>query len=261
MVSQFLLAAGTGLVLGLPMIETDMSASATRSELIAPAPALSARGVLQAKQSADIAADISARILDVPFKAGQRFSKDALLVKFDCAQLQAEQEARLEAQKAAAYKYENAAELLAAGAAGELEVTLAKAESRKAVAESKIANTRLKDCNIFAPYAGRVQAKHVSVYDSPPVNSPLISIIRAGAPEIKLIAPSSWLRWARPGTRFEFTIDETGAAFPGKIIRTGAAVDPVSQTIEFTAVFTKSGPNILAGMSGVAKFKNPNTAK
>ncbi len=219
---------------------------------------LQTRGVLKARQTANLAAGMSARIIKVPYKPGQRFKRGALLVRFDCERLNAEKNAVNAAKSAAEFKHTNIKELLFAGAAGELEVTLAAADVRKATAEIGVITARLKNCNIHAPFNGIVQEKHVSAFDTPALNAPLLSIVRSGTPEIKLIAPSKWMAWVKSGTVFEFTIDETGKTYPAKVLRTGASVDPVSQTIELTATFSKSAPGAMAGMSGVARFPNPD---
>jgi len=248
----------SGLLLGLPI-------SAYSSEMTSTQPIqiqitteyIEARGVLKAKQSANLAAPMSARILKAPYKPGQHFKRGALLVSFDCERLQAERRAIEEAKSSAVLKHENTAELLRAGAAGGLEETLAAAEVRKADAELGVAKARLKDCNIYAPYAGTAEETFVSAYDMPAAGAPLLSIIRYGAPEIELIAPSAWLAWLKPGTKLEFQVDETGKTHSAIVVRTGASVDPVSQTIELTAKFTAKSPGALAGMSGVARFTLP----
>lgn len=230
------------------------TALGTKDKISAQAEMLQTRGVLKARQTANLAAGMSARILKAPYKPGQRFKRGALLVRFDCERLNAEKSAVNATKSAAEFKHTNIKELLFAGAAGELEATLAAAEVRRADAELGVIKAKLKDCNIYAPYNGIVQEKHISVFDTPALNAPLLSIVRDGAPEIKLIAPSSWMAWIKSGSTFEFTIDETGKTFPAKVLRTGASVDPVSQTIELTAKFTKPASGAMAGMSGVASF-------
>jgi len=123
-----------------------------------------------------------------------------------------------------------------------------------AQADLQVAKAKLKHCKVYAPYSGTLKTRYVSNYDTPPPGAPLFSIIRAMAPEIDLITPSSWMRKMKPGDRFAFEIDETGETLKGKIVRFGAAVDPVSQTIEVTAKFDGSSGSSLPGMSGVARF-------
>ena len=220
-----------------------------------------ARGVLKARQTANLAAAMSARILKAPYKPGQHFKRGALLIRFDCERLQAEKSAMVAAKSTAQLKHTNISELLVAGAAGELEVTLAAADVTRATAEISVINAKLKACSIRAPYNGIVQEKHISVYDTPAVNTPLLSIIRDGKPEIKLIAPSTWMAWIKPGIEFEFTVDETGKTYPAIVLRTGASIDPVSQTIELTAKFSKAAQGAMAGMSGIANFPAQSATK
>ncbi len=265
MIKKIKLVGTLGITLGFSMsaFATDINSNATPDispaletvdKISSQAEIRQTRGVLKARQTANLAAGMSARILKAPYKPGQRFKRGALLVRFDCERLNAEQGAVDAAKSAAEFKHTNIKELLFAGAAGELEATLAAAEVRRADAELGLIKAKLRDCNIHAPYNGIVQDKHISVFDTPALNAPLLSIVRDGTPEIKLIAPSAWMSWIKSGTRFKFTIDETGQTFPAKVLRTGASVDPVSQTIELTAKFTKSAPGAMAGMSGVASF-------
>lgn len=217
-----------------------------------------ARGVLKARQSAEIAAGMSGRLLSAPYQAGAYFKKGARLAKFDCQRQDAELVALSQAHKTLTLKYENIAELFSAGAAGQLEVSIAKSEMEQAAAEKTVIQAQLKDCNIYAPYAGYVAARHVQAYETPAINTPLYSVIRAGRLDLSVIAPSSWMRWVKPGTAFEFKVDETGDVFTAKVVRLGAAVDPASQTIELTAHPKGKVGSAKAGMSGMALFSPPN---
>lgn len=218
-----------------------------------------ARGVLKAHQEATLAAGMSAKIVRAPYKTGQYFKKGGLLIQFDCARLKAESQALEQARNSAKFKFDNVSELLQAGAAGELELDIARSNYDKSNAEFRVLKARLKDCQIYAPYSGYVQKRHVNQYDTPALNAPLLSIIRAGKPDIRLIAPSSWLSWVKPGQDFTFTVDETGKSYPAKVVRTGASVDPVSQTISVSAKFRGAAAGALAGMSGVADFQGSET--
>ncbi len=212
-----------------------------------------ARGVLQAGQTAEIAAGMSGRLLRADYKPGQSFQSGALLARFDCTRQDAELTALDQAHKTLTAKYENTSELFNLGAAGQLDVTIASSEMQQAAAERNALKARLKDCSVYAPYAGYITERHVSAFETPQVGQPLYSIQRIGTLELSVIAPSKWMRWMKVGQKFNFTVDETGETFKAKIIRTGASVDPVSQTIELTAKPT-SKTKSLAGMSGIAYF-------
>ena len=91
----------------------------------------------------------------------------------------------------------------------------------------------------------------------PQANAPLIKIVDDSRLEIDLIVPSKWMGWMTVGAKFEFKVDETGQTLEGEVIRTGAIVDPVSQTVDATGVLTVRPENVLPGMSGSARFPRP----
>ena len=49
-------------------------------------------------------------------------------------------------------------------------------------------------------------------------------------------------------------IDETGETLDAKVIKLGATVDAVSQTIELKAQFNEKYETLIPGMSGIVKF-------
>jgi hypothetical protein len=73
--------------------------------------------------------------------------------------------------------------------------------------------------------------------------------------ELQLIVPSLWMSWLRGGTNFTFKIDETGESVTASVLRVGAAVDPVSQTVKIMAKLPAGRATVLPGMSGTADFK------
>lgn len=236
-----------------PMASTDHSSSADTATF-------QARGVIRPGQTAEIAAGMSGRLTSAPYSAGRYFKKGATLAAFDCTRQEAELSALTQAHATLSLKHDNTAQLHAAGAAGALELSIAKSEAAQAAAERDVIKARLKDCTVYAPFAGYVVTRHVRAHETPALNAPLYSILRAGSLELSVIAPSSWTAWATSGTTFDFHVDETGERLSAKILRLGASVDPVSQTIEITARPTSAVGRTKPGMSGVAQF-TPQKAK
>ena len=183
-----------------------------------------ARGVLRAGQTAEIASGMTGRLLKAGYKPGQYFKSGALLASFDCTRQKAELLALEQAHQTLSVQHENTSELFNLGAAGELDVTIAKSEMQQAAAERDAVKARMKDCSICAPYAGYVTERHVSAYETPQAGQPLYSIQRAGTLELSVITPSKWMRWMKAGQKFNFTVDETGETFRAKIVRTGACL-------------------------------------
>jgi len=248
--SRLILACIASSILYTPALSADIDLVLQSDNLIETK---QTRGVLQAGQTAEIAAGMTGKLIKANYKPGQYFKAGALLARFDCARQKAELQALEQAQNTLSAKHENVSELFALGAAGELDVRIAQSEMQQAKAERDALKVRLKDCSVYAPYAGHVTERHVSAFETPQIGQPLYSIQRANTLELSIIAPSKWLRWMKVGQELNFTVDETGEIFNAKIIRTGASVDPVSQTVELTAKPTGKTKS-LAGMSGVADF-------
>ncbi len=223
-----------------------------------PAPKLSElntiRGVVKPSSEATLASQIEGRISRLPFKDGQRFKKGNTLVQLDCAKYKA-QLASAQAEHAGRKKtLENNARLLKLHAIGSLEVEVAHAEVKKAFEAIKISQVNVRGCRIRAPFSGRVDKLLVNEHENVFPNDELLSILDDRRLEIDLILPSKSLGWLKAGTRFKFTVDETGRTHAAKIREIGARVDPVSQTIQVIGVFQGARKDVLAGMSGTATF-------
>ena len=53
-------------------------------------------------------------------------------------------------------------------------------------------------------------------------------------------------------------IDETGKTYPAKVLRIGAKVDPVSQSVKLAAAINGKFPELIAGMSGTVLLAAPS---
>lgn len=216
---------------------------------------VSARGVLIAGQSADIAAGMTGRLTSAPYKSGQYIGRGVTLAEFDCNRQQAELKSKRAAHATQSLKHDNQAELLKMGAAGALDVSIARSERDQIAAEVSVLEIAMKDCTVFAPFTGFITARHIDAHETAQAGQPLYSINRAGTTEVSVIAPSNWARWVKKGAKFTFKVDETGESIAAKVQRLSAVVDPVSQTIEITARLNgkhKGRP----GMSGIAIFES-----
>lgn len=215
------------------------------------------RGVVKSAQEAVLSVDLIARVLTTPVMPGEAFSKDDLLLQFDCESQNAELRAARASYSASKTAHNNNVELQQYGAVGEFDVKVSKAEMQRTLAQAEAVGARIKDCEIRAPFDGRVAELAINAHETSAPNQPLLKIVSSDAFEIQLIVPSSWLSWLRPDNAFEFVIDETGASHQASVLRLGAEVDAVSRTVPVIAVFTSLPAGVLPGMSGTAHFSKP----
>ena len=136
-----------------------------------------------------------------------------------------------------------------------MEVTLAAAGADKAKAAIAMSRAQLAQCTVVAPFTGRVVKVHVKPHQGVNVGAPLLEMISDGPLKLRLNIPSRWLRQVSVGTPFEVDINETGRTYQAKVTLINARVDAVAQTIELEARMDKAEPELLAGMSGIARFK------
>ncbi|MEM7251571.1 MAG: efflux RND transporter periplasmic adaptor subunit [Pseudomonadota bacterium] len=213
------------------------------------------RGVVTPVDQVTISAEFSARLDKVPFDEGQRFKKGQLLIRFDCAHYRAQTRAAWAAYRVHEKSHAANVELDRFQAVGTNEVEKSAAEMKRAAAQAKSLEAKMRQCKIVAPFSGVVVERLVQRHEVPRSNEPLLRIMNDSALELDLIVPSRWLRWLRRGEAFDFYVEETDSTHTAKVKRIAAAVDPVSQTVKISGVFEKRPKRVLPGMSGSAHFQ------
>ncbi len=215
------------------------------------------RGVVIAGQETTFSVDLQSRVSSTPFKTGESFARGDTLMTFECTAQQATSRAAMAELQAAKATYKNNLELKKYDAIGQYDVDISKAERDIAVAQTEAANAILQQCQIIAPYNGRVSELHINSHETPQPNQPLLKVVSTDSPELKMIVPSDWLLWLKPDMDFSFTVDETGKRYQAKVLRIGAEVDPISKTVLVMASTATSNDTLLPGMSGTALFSLP----
>lgn len=213
------------------------------------------RVVLSPEMETTLVAQMVGRIAALNASLGSKVGKGRTIVAFDCS----EASARLQMAQA---EYASAKETLDAKtglrkleAAGDMEVAVAAAAVDKAKGAIGLARAQLAQCTVAAPFSGSIVKVYVKPYQGVNVGNPLVDLISDGPLKIRLNAPSKLLATLHVGSPMEVDIDETGKTYPAKVTAVNARVDAVAQTIELEARIEGKHPELLAGMTGVARFK------
>jgi RND family efflux transporter MFP subunit len=213
-----------------------------------------ARALVTATQIVTISSELAARVEKINFLLGDAFKKGDTLISFECELYKAQRDVIQSNYDSASIQLENDDELLKMKSIGKLQHQLSVSALKKAEAELKIANLNVDRCKIIAPYDGKVMKVGTSIFTSIEQRQPLMSIVGDGLLEADIVVPSNWLRWLKKGHEVKITIDETGETLDATVIKLGATVDAVSQTIELKAQFNKKYETLIPGMSGIVKF-------
>jgi len=197
------------------------------------------------------------RINAVNVTLGSSFQKGRVLVDFDCQ----EQQARIGMGQAelvgARENHEAKLRLQGLQQAGDVEVNLAAAAVDKAQAQLALYRTQAAQCVVAAPFSGRAVKIHVKAFQGVQAGAPLVEIVSSGALKLRMNVPSKWLQWLKSGTPFEVTVDETGRKYTARVTAINARVDAASQSIEVEGSIDNRSGDLLAGMSGSARFSPP----
>jgi len=219
---------------------------------------LPVRALLVPVVETTLSSRMAGRITAINVREGEPFKEDQPLVKFDC-EIQRSHLRKSQAKLNAAKKtHESNLQLQSYQSIGGLEVELSAADVQTASADVAIIRAELKRCQINAPFSGRVIEILAHPHESVSEHQPLLAILNDKELELQLYIPSWWLSWLQTGDDFTIRIDETGKSYPAKVIRLGARVDPASQSLAITARIEGNYTELLAGMSGVARFNVPD---
>ena len=215
------------------------------------------RAQLSPVQFTTVAAELGAKVQELPFREGESFKKGQRLVAFDCATQRAQHG---KAKAALAIAERNATtnkKLLDLGAVGRIEYENSHSEFLKAKADEDELLAVLAKCTIAAPFDGRVYEQKVRSQQFVQAGQPLLEILDHSALELEFIAPSKWSAWLTRNYRFTVKVDETGKTYPAKVTRVGARIDSISQTVKFAAVIDGDYPELAPGMSGTLDIQPP----
>src|SRR5215470_5486949 len=113
-----------------------------------------------------------------------------------------------------------------------LKALLISSEASKRLAEKKLA-----DATIRAPYPGSVKSRDVHPGEYLKVQSPVMVLVRTDRLRARLAVPERWAGWIKDGSSVELHVDAfPGASFQGKVTRINPAVAQDSRTFEAEAL-------------------------
>jgi len=245
---------------GLGVTAAALAQQATKVAAPAPRPALERQDIraqLSPRRFTTVAAEIGAKISRLPVQEGGSFRAGQLLVGLDCSLQQAQLQKARAALSAAERTFVANKRLNELNSIGKVELDVSESEVSKARAEVSLMTVSLEKCQVAAPFAGRVAEQRVREQQYVQPGQPLLDIIDDSVLELEFIVPSHWLAWIKPGYAFQVRIDETGKSYPAKVLRLGARVDPVSQSVKTVAAIDGNFRELMAGMSGKVTVAPP----
>ncbi|HNQ91757.1 MAG TPA: efflux RND transporter periplasmic adaptor subunit [Alphaproteobacteria bacterium] len=218
-------------------------------------------GVLVPKKETVISSSSDGKISNIPLENGDHFKKNDVLVRYDCADLEAEAEMIGMQKQLTETKSKNVAQLFKLDIISDIDRLGAQTEDKQLAAKIKMYEARLNDCIIRAEFDGVVTKRLANEGEYTRTDRVLMEVASGDPLNIEFLLPSKWLRWINVGAPITIDINETGRTYNAKIIRIYGAVDPVSQSIQIRAALDSYQDLLLSGMSGKVTIDVPAVKK
>ncbi|MCA8964232.1 MAG: efflux RND transporter periplasmic adaptor subunit [Planctomycetes bacterium] len=110
-----------------------------------------------------------------------------------------------------------------------------------------IADKRLLDAEIRAPWPGRVATRHTAVGQYLTAGSPVVTLLRVDPLRLRMEVPERQAVEVRLGHEVEFTVDGSSESFSGKVTRLGSGIDRVNRTLLVEAAVDNQDHKLLPG--------------
>lgn len=218
------------------------------------ASSITVRGQLVAHRFTTLSSEISARIEQLTVRDGDRFEAGQKLIQLDCGVHHAQLKEAQAALAVASRKRQINQRLRQLDSATELEREISVADEVRAQARVEAITAIISKCTMSAPFRGRVSDLRVRPLQFVQAGQALLDIVDDQGFEVAFLAPSQWLKWLQIGRTFAFEIEENGKTYESAVVRIGAQVDPVSQTIKVYGRIITPSDDMVSGMSGQLRF-------
>ncbi len=219
-------------------------------------------GSLEADAQVEVKPETDGHVTSIHFREGERVEEGDVLVRLDENKLQAQVEAARATVQRTRAEVENLARsverndsLLARGAISEqafddlqTEYASARARLEEARANLNLAEQRLEDATVRAPFGGRVGARSFDRGDYLRIGDPMFTVVDDQPLEIGFSVPERYLGQLDRGSPVSLTVRSMpGRTVRGEVSFVSPYVDPQSRTVSMKARVPNPGSELRAG--------------
>src|SRR6266542_2882626 len=123
-----------------------------------------------------------------------------------------------------------------------------RASMQQTQASLNLANKRLRDTQIRAPFAGHVKAREVTTGQYLKIQTPVMTIVNIDPLRARLSVPEKMSPWVRVGREVKLSLEAfPGREFTGRVSRINPSVDEKNRTFEIEALVSNRGGELKPG--------------
>jgi membrane fusion protein, multidrug efflux system len=120
-----------------------------------------------------------------------------------------------------------------------------------------LANKRLRDTQIRAPFAGHIKAREVTVGQYLKVQTPVMTIVNIDPLRARLSVPEKMSPWVRVGREVKLSLEAfPGREFTGRISRINPSVEEKNRTFEIEALVANHAAELKPGSFAKATIQS-----
>lgn len=212
--------------------------------------AFRALGSLEALQEAEIVAEVSGRVMSLPFPEGRSVDSGAVLARLDDSELRAQRDRAAAALKLARSEDKRVADLFERDVVSPRERDESRATLEAAEAELKLQQARLDRTVVRAPFSGMTGRRLISAGSHASVNDPIVRLARLDRLRATFPVPERYSAVLKPGARATVGVSAwAGEQFPAWVTVVEPSIDPASRTFTAVAEVRNVGGRLRPGMS------------
>ncbi len=212
-------------------------------------------GTLLARESVEIVTEVSGRISEASVREGEEVEQGEPLFILDQVRERADLREAVAQRDDAEARYRRSAALFENRDVPESEVDERRAALEVAEARVEVAESRLRDRTIRAPFDGVVGLREVSpgAYVEP--GTQLTTLDDLSVVRLEFSVPERFLGGLVPGLEVQArSMGFADRVFEGSVTRVGSRVDPITRTVRVQAEFDNEDRRLRAGMFLTARL-------
>ncbi|MGC9452118.1 MAG: efflux RND transporter periplasmic adaptor subunit [Oceanipulchritudo sp.] len=208
-------------------------------------------GSLEAIDEVDLISEVDARVVELNFEEGETVQKGQLLIQLDARKLEASLAEMRSRYQLAKTDLDRAAILLERETISEQDYDQAEAEFDAARALLDLAEERLEDATIRAPFDGIMTERLISPGQYTSRGQKLASLVQMHPLDVEFNVPERYIGQLESGQRIEIGVEAyPEEAFEGEVVFISPRVDRASRTVLVKARVGNVDRRLKPGMFG-----------
>ncbi|MCL1981456.1 MAG: efflux RND transporter periplasmic adaptor subunit [Proteobacteria bacterium] len=211
---------------------------------------VTAVGSLEAVQGVTVAAELTGKVVAIPFEPGGRVKAGDLLVQQDISQETAQLRAAEAAAALAQVTFERARKMLATKVVAEANYDTAESQFKQSLAQADTIRAIIAKKTIRAPFSGRLGIRLIHIGQIIRESTPIVSLQSLDPILVNFLVPQQQLAQVRPGYPVRITSDglPAGQVVTGAITAVNPEIDLASRNLRVQATVTNQGELLRPGM-------------